>query len=96
MSRDFVHSDFKKIKNIASMYNLSENLVQSIIESYFGLCLYNMVLYQNDKNIFGDMTLDSNFDIKLVSQSPEFKKISRGELTAEDLLRMINNGREVI
>lgn len=96
MSRDFTYSDYRKVKILADIYNISEDKMRSIIETYFALSLYNMLLYKKDNSIFGEMQLNKNFELEVVKQSPEFDNIAKGKLSPEDLLRYISNGTKII
>ena len=45
----------KKIKTIANAFELSEDLVKSILDSYMALTLNNILVHNDDQTMFGVM-----------------------------------------
>lgn len=80
----------KKIKTIAKAYDLSEDVVKSILDAYMALTLYNIVAYKNDMTMFGEMRLDKeNKILQIIENSDYIDNIFSGNVSPDIFKRFL-------
>lgn len=87
----------KKIKTIAKAYNVTEDVVRSILDAYMALSLYNIITYKNDMTMFGEMSLDyENKMLKIIENSDYIDNIFSGNVSSEIFDRFLTLGNTKI
>lgn len=80
----------KKIKTIAKAYDLSEDVIKSILDAYMALTLYNIVAYKNDMTMFGEMRLDKeNKILQIIENSDYIDNIFSGNVSPDIFKRFL-------
>ena len=87
----------KKIKTIANAFELSEDLVKSILDSYMALTLNNILVHNDDQTMFGVIQIDrENKMLKIVDNTQYIDDIFTGNVSPEIFKRFLLFGKNKI
>ncbi len=87
----------KKVKTIASAFEVSEDLVKSILDAYMALTLNNILVNKDDQTMFGVMKLDrQNKMLQIVDNTDYIDNIFTGNVSPEIFKRFLLFGNNKI
>lgn len=87
----------KKVKTIANAFEVSEDLVKSILDAYMALTLNNILVNKDDQTMFGVMKLDrQNKMLQIIDNTDYIDNIFTGNVSPEIFKRFLLFGNNKI